>query len=531
MKKFLSFCLNVVLFCFFSYHVNAQTASIAMLNTGLNNTTSVVGDAAGIIYAIDNANNRIVKATTSSTTAVALSTTPITNMRGLALSLDGLYLYAASQSGTNAHAIYRITTTDGTVTLFAGSPASSGSTNGAALTAAKFNEPNDVIIDKLGNLYVSDRYNGAVRKITITSQVNLDINLVSTFIPGGNGFAGDGTASTGGALRLNNLSGIAYDETRNFFYLADRGNIRIRKVDLNPGGLISTIAGNGNFTSTEPTFAQNEVPGTSVPLSQGLWGLAVDARGNIYFSDAGSGFSSNVKRVRKIDRVTGNLSSYVGATASTVTYDLNFPTDVFIRPGSNEMLIANQYSSNIIKVIDASLPLNLLSFYVKQNTTSNILNWQTSNEINVDKFEVLQSNDGRTFNSIGTLLANNNNAINTYNFTDSKADKVKYYQLKIMDKDGRFAYSQIIAVTAIAANNLLSVFPNPANNILVVSGYNEVLTKAVLTNAVGTVMLQSAFSATTKTLQVQHLAAGQYDVTIYNKTGEKIATKKIIISR
>ena len=64
---------------------------------------------------------------------------------------------------------------------------------------------------------------------------------------GETGFGGDGGPAAD--ARLNSPSGLALDG-RGALYIADSGNHRIRKVDLETG-IISTIAGTGATTEKQ----------------------------------------------------------------------------------------------------------------------------------------------------------------------------------------------------------------------------------------------------------------------------------------
>jgi len=85
-------------------------------------------------------------------------------------------------------------------------------------SAAQFNSPFGIAIDKAHNLYVADTFNHSIRKVTTEGEV-------STLAGGEEGFAdGQGSASK---FRLP--SGIAIDAAGNL-YVADTKNHRIRKI-------------------------------------------------------------------------------------------------------------------------------------------------------------------------------------------------------------------------------------------------------------------------------------------------------------
>src|SRR5690606_25042593 len=93
---------------------------------------------------------------------------------GLVRGLDGSLFVA---DGGEANRIRRIAP-DGRVTTFAGS--SEGFADGIG-TAAKFHTPSSLAIDRLGNLYVADTGNHAIRKISRNGQVT---TLAGTGVPG-----------------------------------------------------------------------------------------------------------------------------------------------------------------------------------------------------------------------------------------------------------------------------------------------------------------------------------------------------------
>lgn len=114
-----------------------------------------------------------------------------------------------------------------------------------------------------------------------------------------------------------------------------------------------------------------------------------------------------------------------------------------------------------------TLPVNLLGFFGRAGAQANFIFWSTASETRHHHFEVLRSNDGSNFESIGTIAAaGNSNSTKQYSFTDDHPVQQKhYYRLKQVDVDGSFVLSNIIVLTnnlpiAIGKQDIL-VFPNP----------------------------------------------------------------------
>lgn len=114
---------------------------------------------------------------------------------------------------------------------------------------------------------------------------------------------------------------------------------------------------------------------------------------------------------------------------------------------------------------DFTLPLRLISFSAVPAGKSNILKWNTVEEINTDRFEIERSNNDRTFVTIGTVKAyNNGESRNDYSYTDVQPLKtINYYRIKMIDKDGSATYSPIKTITNPGSFEI-AVYPNPVRS-------------------------------------------------------------------
>ncbi len=153
--------------------------------------------------------------------------------------------------------------------------------DGGQATAAHLDEPEGIAIDKNGNIFIADYFNNRIRR------VDAQTHIITTVAGSGHLFIGS-YGGDGGPARsalLGNPLGVAVDANGNLF-IADNSNNRIRKVDSS--GIITTVAGNGEFCSVFP--CGDGGPATSAQL-QHPSNVAVDGAGNIYIPDTSLGSS------------------------------------------------------------------------------------------------------------------------------------------------------------------------------------------------------------------------------------------------
>ncbi|HTI88983.1 MAG TPA: T9SS type A sorting domain-containing protein [Puia sp.] len=128
------------------------------------------------------------------------------------------------------------------------------------------------------------------------------------------------------------------------------------------------------------------------------------------------------------------------------------------------------------------LPLTLTDFSGKETKAGNQLYWTTSIEENTAYFEVEReaaANAG--FVSVGKVLASgNSNQTVQYDYTDVVTGDA-LYRLKMVDIDGKFTYSRIVALTSAVDALTIRVLPNPAHQALSLTVGSPAVTGAVLT--------------------------------------------------
>jgi len=171
--------------------------------------------------------------------------------------------------------------------------------------------------------------------------------------------------------------------------------------------------------------------------------------------------------------------------------------------------------------VDYPLPIELLSFTARTASSTIILDWQTASEINNKGFELQRSIDGENWSNIAFINgAGNSNEILKYAFVDNKPNMVNYYRLKQIDFDGAFEYSQMV-YAELESNNSISIYPNPANNTLNISGFNRSEIKTItLYNYMGK-MIREIPVNTTK-VDVSDLSAGYYFIQLQYVNGSYI---------
>jgi hypothetical protein len=249
--------------------------------------------------------------------------------------------------------IREVSASTGIITTVAGNGTSGYSGDDGPATSAELGYPSGVAVNSLsGNIYIADGNSRVIREV-----INGYIYTVAG--NGTSGYSGDGGPAT--SAELGYPSGVAVNSLSGNIYFVD-GSSRIREV-IN--GYIYTVAGTGTSG-----YSGDGGPATSAELN-GVYGVAVDAAGNIYINDEGnnriravysSGTLPNIPNpvVGNIYTVAGNgTRSYSGDGGPATNAELNnsygiaadSAGNLFIVDGGNERIRKVAASNGYISTV------------------------------------------------------------------------------------------------------------------------------------------------------------------------------------
>jgi Secretion system C-terminal sorting domain/NHL repeat len=358
----------------------------------LNSCTGVAFDGAGNIYIADRANNVVRKVNTSGiiTTFAGTGTAGYSGDYGLATAakLNQPYNIAADAPGNvyiadyGNNVIRKVSAATGNITTYAGNGTAGYSGDAGPASVAKLRNPTGVALDTMGNLFIADANNNAVRKVYAGGTI---VTIAGTGTPG---YTGDG--GNAGVARLNYPVSVAVDPFQQV-YIADYFNNAIRKIDTN--GNISTFAGNGSIGYSGDGFAA-----TTAQMHYPA-GVSVFSFGNVYIADQGNNMIRFVNSAGTISTFAGkNTNGYAGDGGLAVNAELSSPKGIAV-DAQNRLFIAD-YDNNVIRVVKANTavgytPANTSGVRIFPNPSNGSINIElpaNTNEYSIAIIDVL----GRT---------------------------------------------------------------------------------------------------------------------------------------
>ncbi len=187
-----------------------------------------------------------------------------------------------------------------------------------------------------------------------------------------------------------------------------------------------------------------------------------------------------------------NSSTPVSLTDST-WIDFNVTSDPASALADRFFIVFNTLGPVPVKFVNISA--------IRTGEKSAVVSWKVENEINIDRYEVERSRDGRNFEKLGIAQVQTNNGNGgLYNYNDGEAFVTdNFYRIKSIGVDNHASYSNIAKVNAIDLQPGISVYPNPVHNTIV-------------------------------QLHFKNQPKGHYGLTIINKTGQVVYKGDLLLN-
>jgi len=392
----------------------------------------------------------------------------------------------------------------GVISTIAGTGTGAYGGDGGPATAAQLWFPTWVLTDSLGNVYISDNQNQRIRKIN-------NLGIISTIAGNGTmGYTGDGLPATIASLQFP--GGIWKDAAGNL-YIVDAGNNAIRKVSS--AGIISTIAGTGTAG-----YSGDGAPATDAMLNEPLE-VTTDPNGNTYIAD------NNNNRIRKID-VSGIITTYAGNGIAGYAGDGDAATSAEFNGingmrfnASGDLLIADVFNSRIRKIsscentITAS-PVNdtvlvgtSAIYSVATSMLSPVYQWQEDPGTGFVNLADVWPYSGVTTNTL--TIHNASIYLNTTNYRCVVSNGLTCVDTS---DEAILMIKSNTGVNNVSGQNELTIYPNPATNLLTISSTGPSIKQLTITNLIGQTVYTNEYNELKVQIDVAGLLTGVYFVRV-----------------
>jgi len=408
--------------------------------------------------------------------------------------------------------------------------------DGGPATAAEFSSTGFIVSDKLGNIYVADPGNYRIRKIDAVT------NIVTTVAGDGVlGYSPDGTIAT--AAHFKYPAGVCIDEAGNI-YITDCNDYRIRKVDAITG-IISTVAGNGI-----QGYTGDGGPATNAQI-YAIGYTCVDNMGNLYFGDyhkvrkvdvfgivstiAGTGFggvtgdgvaatATNICEAGISVDVAGNL--YVADTTGSVRKISRSTGKITRVAGTGDNIISPYSGDGSIATSCHMGPLGITvdpigNIYIADHANSKVERVNTVGIVNTVAGSGVAgfSGDGgpataAAFYYVEHVAVDNCGNVYIADFGNKRIRKVTFSPSCDPTK---------LSAPTVGYEDIISVYPNPAGDVLHINTVNGKYQTLTITNSIGQVMLQQNITAAETAVPVSKLPAGVYYISLRGSGGAVVS--------
>jgi hypothetical protein len=160
------------------------------------------------------------------------------------------------------------------------------------------------------------------------------------------------------------------------------------------------------------------------------------------------------------------------------------------------------------------LPVQDLTFQLKEKGSSVVITWNVYQEENVSHYDLLRSDKGNSFKKIGAVKALDNEGTTTYTYTDDNAlNGTNYYKIAVVDEDGKQTFSE---VRSIIVKGKLQVYPAVFTGHFTVNQSYHTPSLLIITDASGAILFQKTIKQGTTNVEAGYLTSGVYFVQVFN---------------
>jgi hypothetical protein len=307
--------------------------------------------------------------------------------------------------------------------------------------------------------------------------------------------------------------------------------------NLNYGGPGVWLWNTNGFPQIQFNFKNGSVGTTNGALPLNTWKHVTAVRNGGTLSI----YINGVLNVSAAEGGTAPVYSFPARMGSMFFNGFSPPQYNGLNGKLDELRIYNRAltAAEILVLSSTALPIKLTSFTATTQNSNVLLKWQTASESNTLHYLIQRSENGTSFNTIGTVNAKGNNAVTTnYTYTDGNATsitntKVLYYRLQSVDIDGKTQYSPVVSVALTTKTDAVLILQNPikSNIALQITSTIQQQASINITNSIGQIISNTNYSLspgkTSLAIPATNLSKGIYYVTVhYNNTKQTVAILK-----
>lgn len=274
-------------------------------------------------------------------------------------------------------------------------------------------------------------------------------------------------------------------------------------------------------------------------LLQGWVTMGQTIRLVFQWRNTGSGISANTaaNSAAMVDDIVINQSDQIlfnwTSSATGFTSTQQNPTDT---PSTSTTYSVSATSCNnscstvatVDVVVDpCPLPIELIAFEGICDGDLRSFTWSTASELNNQYFTIEHSTNGQEFTPVQYIMgAGNSSVLKSYRSEFVDTNGFVYYRLKQTDFDGHTEASDVIVVDCNQDLESFSIYPNPAQNLLVLS-YDAKTKENYVISIYDMLGRKVATQAVTfdgpgrQMLNIDHLAAGSFIIELWSVESEK----------